>query len=239
MQVKIHKSFERGTAEHGWLHSRFSFSFADYYNQERLGFGALLALNDDIIGPASGFGMHSHSDMEIVTIVLEGELMHEDSARNKGVLKSGQVQKMTAGSGIMHSETNPSKSEKLRLLQVWVLPKKQGLKPSYELVEFSKESLKNRLLAVASGKKSKNSALLYQDSAFFLGMLEKGKKLSHKLEWKNNGVFVFLIEGAVEVLGKKLSERDSAEITGIQGFEINALEKSFVLLIEVPMIKTA
>ena len=145
MKKEIHKAEERGTAEHGWLHSKHSFSFADYYNPERTGFGKLRVLNDDFIDPGRGFGMHPHDNMEIISIVIDGELEHKDNMKNHGVIPVGDIQRMSAGTGVVHSEFNHSKKKKVHLLQIWVLPKEKNIAPSYEQKSFSIEDKKNKL----------------------------------------------------------------------------------------------
>ncbi|MBI2597726.1 MAG: pirin family protein [Candidatus Diapherotrites archaeon] len=235
MGINIHRSADRGVAEHGWLHSRFSFSFADYYNPERMGFGALRVLNDDIIEPAKGFGFHSHKNMEIVTIVLEGSLEHKDSMGNTGVIKVGEVQRMSAGTGVVHSEFNASKKETARLLQIWVYPKEQNIEPSYEQKSFQKKGFENKLQAIVSGNKKVGALYLHQNAEFLLGSFWTGKSFSHTLLGINNGLFVFLIEGKMQVEEEIIEKLDSAEISHAKKIEFYALEKSKALLIEVPL----
>jgi len=160
LDIKIHKSDERGRAEHGWLHTRFSFSFADYYNPDRMDFGALRVLNDDIIDAGKGFGSHPHDNMEIVSIVLEGELEHKDNMGNHGVIPAGDVQRMSAGSGVVHSEFNASKEKEVKLLQIWIQTKEQNIKPSYEQKSFAKTDKKNKLVRIVSGSKKEGEEVL-------------------------------------------------------------------------------
>jgi len=235
MKIEIQRSNDRGRADHDWLHTRFSFSFADYYNPNKMGFGKLRVLNDDFIDPGKGFGMHPHDNMEIVSIVLEGELEHKDNMGNRGIIPVGDVQRMSAGTGVAHSEFNHSTEKKVHLLQIWVLPKEKNITPSYEQRSFSSENKKNKLLTVVSGFKKKDSLYLHQDAEFLLGELEAGKSVKHKFSKKEQGIYVFVIEGKIEVFKKELEKGDAAEITEITEIEISAIEDSTVLVIEVPM----
>ncbi|HLC92581.1 MAG TPA: pirin family protein [archaeon] len=234
MAMNIHRSLERGVSEHGWLHSRFSFSFADYQNPERMGFGALRVLNDDIIDPGYGFDTHPHSNYEIVTIVLEGSVEHGDSMGNTGIIHAGELQRISAGSGILHSEKNPSKKEKTALLQIWIKPKELNIEPSYEQKKFSAAQMKNKLVEVVSGTKRKGAIYIHQDARFLLGALDKKKSAPITIS-KSHGLFVFVIEGSVRIGDASLDKRDCAEITGEEKITIAANEKSKVLAIEVPM----
>lgn len=235
MKMVIHRSNERGVAKSGWLDAKYSFSFSGYYNPTRMGFGALRVLNEDVFAPGKGFGFHEHDNMEIVTIVLEGALEHKDSVGNHGVIRAGEVQAMSAGSGIMHSEVNPSPTEPVHLLQVWVETKEQNIKPSYSQKKFSLAQKKNKFLEIASGKKSPSVLYIHQDARFLLGELDKGFKASHVLESKENGLFVFLVYGKISIEGKELLQGDSIEIMGLESTSVLALENSTVLLIEVPV----
>jgi len=234
MHINIHKNEERGTTSIEWLQPRFSFSFADFHNPERMGFGKLRVLNEDTIAAGKGFDTHPHENMEIVTFVLEGALEHKDSMGNEGIIKPGDIQRMSAGSGILHSEYNHSKTEPAHVLQVWVETKEMGIKPSYEQKSFSEEEKKNTLLKVVSGKKGE-AVYLHQNAAFFLGKLDKGKSVSHTVSSANQGTYVFVIEGAIEIEGKSLSSGDAAAITETKNIEIKAKEQSHVLAIEVPL----
>ena len=234
MAIEILPAFERGSSDHGWLHSRFSFSFGDYYDPQRMAFGALRVLNDDIIEAGHGFDMHPHANFEIVTIVLEGELEHKDSMGNKEIVKVGEVQRMSAGSGITHSEFNPSKTARTKLLQIWVKPKKLNIKPNYGQKKLPAEKMRNKLFEVAGGS-LKGEMKMNQDARFLLADLEAKKSVSHAIKGAGLGVYVFVIEGSVEANGAGLGERDAAQITGEKKVEITAKGKSKVLLIEVPM----
>jgi len=233
--MQIHRSNERGAAKTGWLDTKYSFSFSNYYNPKRMGFGVLRVLNEDVFAAAKGFGFHEHDNMEIVTIVLEGQLEHKDNTGNHGVIKSGEVQAMSAGSGIVHSEVNPSPKEPVHLLQIWVETKEQNIKPSYAQKKFSSSERKNKLLEIVNGKKGSKALYIHQDARFLIGDLEKGTELTHQLEKEENGLFVFPIYGKISVEGKDVFQGDSAEITEAKKVSIKALEKSTVLVIEVPL----
>lgn len=233
MHSKIHRSKERGRAEHDWLSTRFSFSFANYQNPQRMNFGLLRVLNDDTIAGGGGFGFHPHDNMEIVTIVTEGELFHRDSMGNEGKIPAGDVQRMSAGTGVVHSEMNASKTRPVKLFQIWVFPKEKNIEPSYEQKGFARADKKNKLLCIVSG--NKEGALgIHQDAEFFLGEIGKQKSVFHKI-LDERGVFVFVVKGKVQVGKEVLNERDSIEISGAEKIELKAIEESEVLVIEVPM----
>src|SRR3989344_7378287 len=192
MKINTQKSEYRGATEIGWLHSRHSFSFGNYYNPKRMGFGLLRVLNDDIVEPGKGFGAHHHDNMETISIVIEGALEHKDSMNNHGVIKSREVQRISAGSGISHSEFNHSGKEKVHFLQIWVEPKEMGLKPGYEQKNFSKIK-KNELAEIVSGNKNGKSIYIHQDAYFSIGYFDNGKEINYKLKNDGNGIFVFAI----------------------------------------------
>jgi len=231
MKKIIQRSIDRGVSELGWLSARFSFSFSDYYNPLRMGFGSLRVLNNDIISPVSGFGTHSHSNMEIITIPLRGELEHRDSLGPGGVIKEGEVQVMSAGTGILHSEKNPSSSEELELFQIWIEPDKLGVVPRYEQKRF--ELVKNKLnLVVSGGEGAEKGLFIYSDSRIFLGEFEKGT--SEKLEiGEGRGIFLMVVEGKVEVDGGVLEKRDSIEVSDIDNVGVRVIEDCKVLVIDV------
>ena len=232
MKIEIHNAEERGKSELGWLHSRFNFSFAEYYNPMRMGFGALRVINDDVIEPGKGFGMHPHRDMEIITFVTEGILEHKDSTGARGTIKSGEVQVMSAGTGVIHSEYNHSEEKSLRLFQIWILPRENGLKPRYEQKDFAFE--KNELTEIVSGSKKTKSLYINQDAKISIGLFEKNKVLDYTIG-KGNGCFVMVIEGSVLAENKKLERRDAIAISYAEGIEIIFKEKSQIMIIEVPM----
>lgn len=235
MKKIIQKADERGIAEHGWLHSKFSFSFAEYYNPMKMGFGLLRVLNDDIIEPGEGFGKHPHNNMEIITIMLQGELEHKDSSGSGSVIRPGEIQVMSAGTGILHSEFNHSQLDLVNLLQLWIIPKERNIAPRYDQKLFTLAEIKNSILKVVSGTKSNDTLYIHQNAAISLGKLDKGKKLVYNFSYKGNGVYLFVIKGNVSIDGAELNERDSAGISEVDNFEISALTDSEFVFIEVPM----
>ena len=234
MQKTIHRADSRGHADHGWLNAHHSFSFANYYNPERIRFGTLRVLNDDIVQPGEGFGTHPHDNMEIVTIPLRGELAHKDSTGNKEVIRPNEVQIMSAGSGLTHSEFNNSKTEEINLLQIWVFPKEKNIKPRYDQKVFDPADRINKIKTVVSPS-DKDALWINQDAYFSLSGLDKDKTVNYQMKSKGNGLYVFLIEGKIEIEGETLGRRDAIGLELINEIEIKAVEKSEVLLIEVPM----
>ncbi|HLC50283.1 MAG TPA: pirin family protein [Candidatus Nanoarchaeia archaeon] len=235
MNIEIQRSSERGLTKIGWLNSRHSFSFGNYHNPKKMNFGLLRVLNDDIIGAGKGFGMHFHDNMEIVSIAVEGALEHKDSMGSHGIIKENEIQSMSAGTGIKHSEFNHSKKEKAHFLQIWIEPKEQDIKPEYCQKKFSDEDFNNRLRLVVSGKKEKNTLCIHQDAYFLIGDFNKGKSDLYKLEKVSNGVYFFVIEGSVNLENEALGTGDAAEITQTEKISFKATEKSKILVIEVPM----
>lgn len=223
----------RGLADHGWLKSRFTFSFADYYDPKRMGFGALRVINDDFIAPAKGFGTHPHRDMEIITIPLTGTLQHRDSEGNAAKIKRGEVQLMSAGTGIFHSEYNASDEEEVRLLQIWVMPKKYGIKPRYDQKNYTWKE--NELTLVVSPEGSETAVSINQDAYFSLGRITPEGRISYQVKKEGNGVFVFILSGSAVVNGQVLKNRDAVGISDTENIDLRALENSEVLLMEVPM----
>jgi quercetin 2,3-dioxygenase len=235
METILHKSDTRGHADHGWLNAHHSFSFASYYDASRVHFGLLRVLNDDIVAPGMGFGTHPHDNMEIVTIPLSGSLAHKDSMGTSSVISSGEVQIMSAGTGITHSEFNASKTEEVNLLQVWVFPKEKNIKPRYDQKNYSEEQLKNKFYTIVSPERSADSMWINQDAYFSIGRLDENVSLDYNLKTKGNGVYAFLIDGKVTVAGNDLEKRDGLGITEADQFSVKALQRSFILLVEVPM----
>lgn len=235
MKKIIQKADERGIAEHGWLHSKFSFSFAEYYNPKKMGFGLLRVLNDDIIEPGEGFGKHPHNNMEIITIMLHGELEHKDSSGSGSIIKPGEIQVMSAGTGILHSEFNHSKIDHVNLLQLWIIPKERNITPRYDQKTFPIEEINNGLLKVVSGTKSEDTLYIHQTAAISLGKLDVGKSLHYNFSYKGNGVYLFVIKGKIYIDDDELNERDAAGIYETENFEISTSTGSEFVLIEVPM----
>lgn len=230
-----HPSETRGIANHGWLNSRFTFSFADYYNPDRMNFGALRVINDDIIAAGTGFGMHPHRDMEIITVPLSGAVQHKDSEGNSSVIRKGEVQIMSAGTGIFHSEFNASDKEDLKLLQIWVLPKKLSVKPRYEQKMFNHEGRQNNFLTVVSPDGRDGSVTINQNAFFSLADIDAGKELTYERKANGNGVYIFVISGEIKVDGKSFGTRDGVGIENFDSLKIAADKNAEVLLMEVPI----
>ena len=229
-------SDSRGKSDHGWLQSRFSFSFAEFYNPALMGFGKLRVLNDDIIAPNNGFPMHKHVNMEIVTIVTSGVVVHEDSLRNKAEIKAGEIQIMSAGTGIVHSETNPSKTDPLKLFQIWIEPKIKYIEPRYDQKEYDLEKLDNNWeLLISPDKENPNTLWINQEAYFSLGNFEIGESV-YKLKDSKLGLYLFVIEGEVEVLGQSMSERDAIGTRNETDLNIKVLKPAKLLAIEVAFI---
>ena len=237
MKTKLFEANSRGNADHGWLKANFSFSFGNYYNPERVQFGMLRVLNDDTIAGGMGFGTHPHANMEIITIPLEGGLKHRDSMGNEGVIRFGEVQVMSAGTGIKHSEMNASQNETAKTLQLWVFPDEEDVIPRYDQKSFDIENQINTFVNIVSPKdKNDGNALwVYQQTFLNLGIFEKDTSISYKVNIPENGVYLFLIEGEIEVDNQILRTRDAMGIIDFEQFEIKINSKSKILLIEVPM----
>lgn len=235
METAIHKSSARGYARHSWLETYYSFSFADYHDSSRMHFGMLRVLNDDVIAPAMGFGTHPHDNMEIITLVLKGALKHQDSMGTSAVIAPGEVQIMSAGTGVKHSEFNPSGTEETSLLQMWIFPRKKNIAPRYEQKLFLPEEKKNKLKTIVSPDGENGSVLINQDAWLHTVILEQGKSAEYNIRIKDNGVYVFVIEGKITINDAALEKRDAMEIRNADHFKIIASEESEILLIEVPM----
>ncbi|MEO1031711.1 MAG: pirin family protein [Bacteroidota bacterium] len=232
----IHKADTRGSANHGWLQSRHTFSFANYHNPERMHFGVLRVLNDDIVAESQGFGTHPHRDMEIISIPLEGDLKHEDNMGNKTIIKSGDIQVMSAGTGIMHSEYNANADEKVKFLQIWVFPNKKSVQPRYDQITLSLEDRKNKLQQVLSPNAEDEGVWIHQNAWFHMTNLDKGNDVNYQLkDPKHNGVYAFIIKGDVTINGESLNERDGMGLSNIEELTIASDSDAEVLLMEVPM----
>ncbi len=228
METKINKKSDRGTADFGWLKANFSFSFGNYFNPNKIQFGALRVLNDDYIAAGMGFGTHPHANMEIITIPLEGGLMHRDSMGNEAVVRFGEVQVMSAGTGIEHSEMNPSQTEPAKTLQLWVFPEKQNVTPRYDQKSFDLESKMNTFVNIVSpNDKNDGEALwVHQQTFFNLGIFDSNTSITYNINIPKNGVYLFLIEGEIEINNSILKERDAIEIIDFHEFEIKINNKS-------------
>ncbi|MGH7951287.1 MAG: pirin family protein [Limisphaerales bacterium] len=229
--MKILKANERGHASRGWLDSYHTFSFADYYNPEQMGYRSLRVINDDLVMPGMGFGTHPHRDMEIISYVLSGAIQHKDSMGNGRVIRAGEFQYMAAGTGVQHSEFNPSKTEPLRLLQIWIQPDEKGVKPRYAERNLAKaETGKLHLVASKTGRDG--SMEIHQDADLLFGKLEAGQSVSHSLA-KNRHAWIHVAEGEVSINGKKLSGGDAAAVSEETKLEISASKPSQVLLFDL------
>jgi len=235
MKTVIHKADTRGHANHGWLNSHHTFSFANYHHPERMGFGVLRVLNDDVVAPGMGFGTHPHDNMEIVSIPLEGDLMHQDSMDNSAVIAAGDVQVMSAGTGIFHSEYNKNKDKEVKFLQIWVIPNKQNVSPRYDQITLDNERLKNQLAQILSPNPNDEGVWVHQNAWFHMGELEAGVKLPYELKDNSNGVYAFVLQGEAAIAGHSLDTRDGIGIWDTDNFEMTASSHTKVLLMEVPM----
>ena len=234
MSFIIHKADQRGVAEHGWLHSRFSFSFAEYYNPNRMGFGALRVINDDVIEAGQGFGMHPHRDMEIVSIVTKGVLVHTDSFGNHGEIHAGEIQYMSAGEGVLHSEF-ASKEEDAALFQIWIKPNEKGGKPLYNQRDFRDVTKNNQWVTLVSPDGRENSIAIKQEAFILTTELYEGKTISIASSSPDRGKLLLVVEGSVKIDGVTLDKRDEVQITEEKVYELEALKPSWVLVFDVPM----
>jgi quercetin 2,3-dioxygenase len=235
MKTILHKANTRGHANHGWLDSYHTFSFAGYYDPTRVNFGALRVLNDDVVAGGAGFGQHPHDNMEIISIPLRGALEHGDNTGGHGIIKSGEVQIMSAGSGIAHSEKNASKTEDVNFLQIWVFPKERNIQPRYDQKLFSAADRINKFQTVVSPEKNNGALWINQDAWFSLGKLNEGESTQYTINKKGNGVYAFVIDGDVTIENQKLNKRDGLGIWETDALTIVADKNAEVLLIEVPM----
>ena len=235
MEKVFHSAESRGHANHGWLDANYSFSFASYFNPKRMNFGALRVLNDDTISPGKGFGSHPHDNMEIITIPLKGDLEHKDSMGNIGAINEGEIQVMSAGTGVYHSEYNKNSNEFINLLQLWVIPKKQDVKPRYGQISIRGLKKKNSFYQVLSPYPQDDGMWIHQDAWFHLGDFEELTSIDYVLKQKGNGVYVFIIKGVFKVANENLRKRDALGIWNTNKISFEAQSKSQVLLVEVPM----
>jgi redox-sensitive bicupin YhaK (pirin superfamily) len=231
----LHKAATRGYANHGWLDSHHTFSFASYYDPKRMNFGMLRVLNDDHVAAGMGFGTHPHDNMEIISIPLEGDLEHKDSMGNTAVIRRGDIQVMSAGTGITHSEYNRNKDQAVKFLQIWVFPKVRGVKPRYDQLTLNVADRHNKLQQVLSPNPDDDGVWVHQDAWFHMGNLDAGVELSYALKRKGNGVYVFVLEGDVTVNGQPLNRRDGLGVWNTDTLSFRADSASEVLLMEVPM----
>lgn len=232
----LHKAESRGDANHGWLHSRHTFSFADYHDPARMHFGLLRVLNDDQVAAGMGFGTHRHDNMEIISIPLEGDLEHKDSIGNTTVIRNGDVQAMSAGSGISHSEYNKNKDKLVKFLQIWVIPNKRNVAPRYDQITLNPEDRHNTLQQIVSPNADDAGVWIHQDAWFHLGSFDKDYAADYTIKKNGNGVYAFILKGDFTIDGNELHERDGLGIWNTSKISLKSNSKdSEVLLMEVPM----
>lgn len=235
MNKLVHRSADRGHVNHGWLNAKHSFSFASWYNPEKVHFGVLRVLNDDWVAPGMGFGMHPHDNMEIITLPFSGTLAHKDSMGNSGTISYGEIQVMSAGLGIMHSEFNHSASEPVTLFQIWLFPKVRDVKPRYDQIAYDKEKMHNEWVQIISPDPNDAGSWIHQDAWFHLGRFEKGMPIDYKGHLAGNGFYVMMIEGSIALNGEVLETRDAMGITDADGFSAVAETDCFLLVMDIPM----
>ena len=232
----LHKADTRGNANHGWLNSHHTFSFANYYNPERMHFGVLRVLNDDRVEAGMGFGTHPHDNMEIISIPLEGDLEHKDSMGNVAVIRNGDIQVMSAGSGITHSEYNKNKDSEVKFLQIWIFPNKKNVTPRYDQISLKAQDRHNKLQQIISPNANDEGAWMHQDAWFQLGTFDKNFETQYKLKKQGNGVYAFVLKGDVTIEGTELNERDGLGIWNTENISIKSnTTGAEILLMDIPM----
>lgn len=235
MKTVLHKAETRGHANHGWLNSHHTFSFANYYHPERMNFGVLRVLNDDKVDGGQGFGTHPHDNMEIISIPLKGDLEHKDSMGNVAVIREGDIQAMSAGTGIYHSEYNKHAGEPVEFLQIWVFPNKKNVEPRYDQISLDNSQLKNHFQQVLSPNPDDEGVWIHQNAWFHMGELEEGVETTYQIKSENNGVYAFILEGEVTIEGEDLSKRDGYGVWESDKIRIKANKNAKILLMDVPM----
>ena len=235
MNTVIHRADTRGHADHGWLNAKHSFSFANYYNPERVHFGVLRVLNDDTIAGGRGFGTHPHDNMEIITIPLEGALEHKDNMGNGSIINAGDVQVMSAGTGIQHSEFNANKKDDVRLFQIWLFPREKDVTPRYEQLSIKGVAKHNEFYQILSPSADDQGVWIHQDAWFNLGQFDKGLKPTYNIKKKGNGVYLMVVDGSIEINGETLNQRDAIGIWDVDEVSLTTTADARILLLEVPM----
>ncbi len=236
MKKVFHSSQSRGHANHGWLNAKHSFSFAQWYNPERINFGALRVLNDDIVAPSMGFGKHPHDNMEIITIPLRGSLRHQDSMGFSEVVKAGEVQVMSAGTGIFHSEMNASTQDDINLFQIWIFPNKQAVTPRYEQKSYNLKDTEQFFLQLVSPNANQEGVWIHQNAWIHLVSMEENTTLTYTVKGEGNGAYFMNIDGTFEIEQERLNERDALGIWNTKEIVVQNKQKGQMLVIEVPMI---
>lgn len=235
-QTVLHTADSRGGADHGWLKSYHTFSFAGYFNPERVQFGALRVLNDDSVDGGMGFGDHPHDNMEIISIPLEGSLQHKDSMGNLATIEPGEIQAMSAGTGIYHTEYNKDKNKAVKFLQIWVFPNKRNVEPRYDQIKIDTATQPNQLVQILSPNADDAGVWIYQDAWFNMAKVEKDSKVDYTIQKKGNGAYIFVLEGEISVEGQGLGRRDGFGIWDTEGFSITASTDAEFLIMDVPMV---
>ena len=233
MEIQVRRAGERGHADHGWLQTSHTFSFADYYDPQFMGFRALRVINEDFVAPGRGFGKHPHQDMEIITYVLDGELAHQDSMGNGSVIRPGEVQRMSAGTGVLHSEMNPSPRDPVHLLQIWIVPDRRGHAPGYEQKAFAESERRGRLRVVASPDGRDGSVTIHQDATLAAGLLGRGEQVEHVVR-PARYAWIQVARGAIDVAGQHLAAGDGAAAAGPGTLALAASEDAELLVFDLP-----
>ncbi|HEY0175337.1 MAG TPA: pirin family protein [Pedobacter sp.] len=234
-QTVLHTAASRGLADHGWLKSYHTFSFGSYFNPERVQFGALRVLNDDSVDGGMGFGEHPHDNMEIISIPLEGALQHRDSMGNEAVIERGEIQAMSAGTGIYHTEYNKDKGRPVKFLQIWLFPNKRNVEPRYDQQKITTSAEPNQLIQILSPNQDDAGVWIHQDAWFNLGKLEKDSTIDYHIHKKGNGAYIFVLEGEITINGQVLNRRDGYGIWDTDSFNIAAGSNAEFLIMDVPM----
>jgi redox-sensitive bicupin YhaK (pirin superfamily) len=235
MKKIVFNAISRGQADHGWLKAKHSFSFANYYDPNKVHFGVLRVLNDDVIAPGTGFSTHPHDNMEIITLPLSGDLEHKDSMGNTSVIHEGEIQVMSAGSGIFHSEFNTNKSKELNLFQIWIFPNKKNVEPRYDQMYLKEVEKTNELYQVLSPNKNDDGLWIHQNAWFYMGTLNKGWNDDYLVKASGNGIYVMVIEGEISIAGETLLKRDAIGLSETQSINIKSNSDSRILIMDIPM----
>jgi redox-sensitive bicupin YhaK (pirin superfamily) len=236
MEYILYPEKERGHANHGWLNAKHSFSFANWYNPDKINFGALRVLNDDIVAPKMGFGTHPHDNMEIITIPLRGKLEHKDSMGHTSVITTGEIQVMSAGTGILHSEFNASQTEEINLFQIWIFPNKRNVTPRYDQIDIDYAKADNNFLQLISPNSDDEGSWIHQDAWIFINKPSKGTEINYPIQKEGNGVYIMVINGSISIDNNKLEHRDAIGVYNTKDVRIFVNEDSEILFLDVPMI---